>query len=122
MTTLLLVGIAGNLQRPSRTLTLVSEVVSAVCRLTGGETLVFDVVEAGPELGSIRSPRELCGLTQKIVRSIEQADLLVVGSGRSHGKTGPDQVACAGRGLGYKLCMPLTYPTILLSSAESTSE
>jgi FMN reductase len=80
MPALKLVGIAGNLQRPSRTLTLVAEVVSAVCGLTGGETLVLDVVEAGPELGSIRSPRELCGLTQKIVHSIEAAGLLVVGT------------------------------------------
>jgi FMN reductase len=80
MTTPHLVGIAGNLQRPSRTLTLVGEVVTAVCRLTGGETLVADVVDAGPELGSIRSPRELCGPTEKIVRSIEQAGLLVVGT------------------------------------------
>jgi FMN reductase len=80
MNKLHLVGIAGNLQRPSRTLTLVAEVVTAVRRLTGGETLVADVVEAGPELGSIRSPRELRGLTEKVVRSIEEAGLLVVGT------------------------------------------
>jgi FMN reductase len=80
MNKLHLVGIAGNLQRPSRTLTLVAEVVTAVRRLTGGETLVADVVEARPELGSIRSPRELRGLTEKVVRSIEEAGLLVVGT------------------------------------------
>jgi FMN reductase len=80
MTAFQIVGIAGNLQRPSRTLTLVAEVVSAVCRLTGGKTLVADVVEAGPELGSILSPRELCGPTKTIVRSIEEAGLLVVGT------------------------------------------
>jgi len=44
------------------------------------------------------------------------------GSGWSHGKTGLDHVACAGRGLGYTLSIPLMYPTILLTSAESTSE
>jgi len=59
---------------------LVAEVVSAVCRLTGGETLVADVADAGPELGSIRSPRELRGLPEKIVRSIENAGLLVIGT------------------------------------------
>jgi hypothetical protein len=43
-------------------------------------------------------------------------------SGRSHGKIVPDHVTCAGPGLRYKLSIPLTYPMILLKSAESTSE
>lgn len=75
-----IVGVAGNLQRPSKTLSLVAQAVDAIRQIVGGDALVLDTVDAGPDVGSIRSPAEINGRTGKVVRVIEEADCLVVGT------------------------------------------
>jgi FMN reductase len=80
MTDFNVVGIAGNLQRPSKTSVLVGEVVRITRQLIGGQSQLFDIVDAGPDVGAYRSPAELAGGTAKIVRALERADVLVVGS------------------------------------------
>src|SRR5690242_7326161 len=80
MTAPTVVGIAGNLQRPSKTSVLVAESVAAVRQRLGGASAVFDILDAGPEIGAIRSPAEVFGPAANVVRSIEEADCLVVGT------------------------------------------
>lgn len=75
-----IIGIAGNLQKPSRTRALVEQIAAGVGGLVGGVPQVFDPVDAGPEIGAVRSPAALSGPTGRIVRAIEGADILVVGS------------------------------------------
>lgn len=80
MSSFTIIGIAGNLQKPSRTLSLVQQIAAGVAGLVGGASQVFDPVDAGPEIGAVRSPAALVGATGKIVRAIQDADVLVVGS------------------------------------------
>jgi FMN reductase len=73
-------GIAGNLQKPSRTLSLVQQVAGDIAAAVHGTAQVFDVVDAGPDIGAVRSLSEPAGETGRIARAIIDADVLVVGS------------------------------------------
>ncbi|HMN85414.1 MAG TPA: hypothetical protein PKA74_05445 [Bauldia sp.] len=47
-----IVGISGNLTRPSRTRVLVEEVLRQAEARGLGSTLSYDIIDAGPELGA----------------------------------------------------------------------
>jgi len=73
-----IVGISGNLARPSKTRTLVGEILrqAEVRRL--GTVELFDIADAGPELGAAVHRSQLAAAPDRIVSAIEQADALVV--------------------------------------------
>jgi FMN reductase len=80
MTRTHLVGVSGNMQRPSRTLGLTTAIVEEIALRTSVESTVFDLVDLGPELGATldarRAPPRLAGL----IDAIAGADALVVAS------------------------------------------
>jgi FMN reductase len=80
MTSIKVTGIAGNLQKPSRTLALVQQIAGDIAAAVHGTAQVFDVVDAGPDIGAVRSLSGPAGETGKIARAIIDADVLVVGS------------------------------------------
>lgn len=80
MTARRIVGISGNITRPSRTRRLVEEIV-AVAEAAGfgtGET--YDLVDAGPALGATAQREGAAWEVDVVLSAIEQSDLLVVAS------------------------------------------
>ncbi len=75
-----IVGISGNVTRPSRTSVLVRAVVDALVERTGGTPRQIEIVEVAPVLFSALTPDRLAGEAAEIIRAVETADVLVVGS------------------------------------------
>ncbi len=73
-----IVGISGNLTRPSRTRTLVQEILRQVEGRSTGTTLLLDLVDAGPELGAAIQRGNLPPAPERVLAAIEEADALVV--------------------------------------------
>lgn len=72
------VGIAGNLTRPSRTRTLVNEVLRQIEARKLGPTRLLDLVDAGPELGAAVQRGNLPPAPDDVLTAIEQSAALVV--------------------------------------------
>ncbi|ACL60362.1 FMN reductase [Methylobacterium nodulans] len=75
-----LVGFSANLQRPSKTRALVEAIAEETAARLPVEIRLYDVVDAGPGLGSAWSRGELPLPARRIVEAIEEADGLIVGS------------------------------------------
>lgn len=75
-----LVGLSANVQRPSKTRTLVDLIVREAAARGPVETRVFDFVDAGPGLGAAWTRDQLSLPARRLVEAIEEADGLVVGS------------------------------------------
>lgn len=75
-----IVGIAGNVTRPSRTSVLVRAVVDALAERTGGTPRQIELVEVAPVLFAALTRDRLAGEAAEIIRAVEAADVLVVGS------------------------------------------
>ncbi len=73
-----IVGISGNLTRPSRTRTLVGEILSQIEARRLGRVELYDVVDAGPELGAATQRGNLPPAPERVLSAIERADALVV--------------------------------------------
>ncbi len=73
-----IVGLSGNLTRPSRTRALVQEILAQAERRGLGRTVLHDLVDAGPELGAAVQRGNLPPAPERVVAAIEQADALVV--------------------------------------------
>jgi FMN reductase len=73
-----IVGISGNLTRPSRTRTLVQEILRQAERHGVGSTVLFDLVDAGPELGAAIQRGNLPPAPERVLSAIETSDALVV--------------------------------------------
>src|SRR4051794_20456411 len=80
MSALRIVGIAGNWNRPSRTRTLVDAVLEEAASRGLGETELFDLIDAGPELGATLSRDGAGPRVDRILSAIEQSDVLVAAS------------------------------------------
>nr|WP_168253671.1 NADPH-dependent FMN reductase [Rhizobium leguminosarum] len=74
------VGIVGNVSRPSKTRTLVSAIVEALSERTGYATACFDIIDAQPELGASLYRGKTPGPLSEILTAIETSGFLVVGS------------------------------------------
>src|SRR3954466_7734582 len=74
------VGISGNLQRPSRTRALVEAVAAALADQREIDLSVYDLLDAGPGLGAAYTRTELTLEAAGVVEAIETADALVVGT------------------------------------------
>lgn len=75
-----IVGIAGSVGRPSRTTTLVHEIVNRIASRTAAQTSVIELVDHAPALFEALTPYQLQGAGREIVDLVESADLLVVGT------------------------------------------
>jgi FMN reductase len=75
-----IVGLSGNLLRPSKTRSLVASVVSRISHQYGLPSEVFDLVDFGDSLGAARSEKDLDAPSTQIVEKILAADILVVGT------------------------------------------
>ncbi|MCJ2014815.1 FMN reductase [Methylobacterium sp. J-076] len=75
-----LVGLSANVQRPSKTRTLVETIVREAGARGAVEARVFDFVDAGPGLGAAWTRDQLPLPARRLIEAIEAADGLVVGS------------------------------------------
>ncbi|MEJ1161478.1 FMN reductase [Prosthecomicrobium sp. N25] len=75
-----LVGLAGNTQRPSRTLGLVEALVAEIGLRHPVDSEVHDLVDLGADLGATLDPRFAPPRLAGILDAIETADALVVAS------------------------------------------
>lgn len=75
-----IVGISGNLGRPSRTRTLVSAILADAAARRIGTTDVLDLVDAGPDLGVTLARDDAPGTLDQVLTAIETADVLVAAS------------------------------------------
>ncbi|KMO12694.1 FMN reductase [Methylobacterium indicum] len=80
MTRLRLVGFSANIQRPSKTRTLVEAIAAEAAVRLPVEVRIFDLVDAGPGLGGALSRDQLSLPARRIVEAVEEADALVVGT------------------------------------------
>ncbi len=74
-----IVGISGNLARPSRTRVLVEAVLSEAAA-RGLATTLYDLADAGPELGRAMGRKDAPADLDRVWSAIEGCDALVVGS------------------------------------------
>lgn len=75
----LIVGISGNPQRPSKTRILVHTVVERIEAQYGLAGEAYDLADA-PELGQAIDHKGIVGKLAELIRKIESADALVVGT------------------------------------------
>lgn len=75
-----IVAFSGNLQRPSRTRSLVEAIGSEAARLVNAELRVFDLLDAGPALAGSLTRTSLPLAAARLIDAIESADALVAGS------------------------------------------
>jgi len=75
-----IVGVAGNIHRPSKTRRLVEAIGARAARTPQVDFAIYDLVDFGPGLGGALSRAELPLSTRSILRRIETADALIVGT------------------------------------------
>ena len=75
-----IVGIAGSFRRPSKTRSLVEAIGAEVGRATPIDFVVHDLVEIGQGLGAAFSRTQLTPDAARVLRDIETADALIVGT------------------------------------------
>jgi FMN reductase len=80
MSRLSIVGISGNLARPSRTRALVDAILAEVEKRGLGITRSFDLVDAGPDVGASLSREGASERVDRILSAIENADVLIAAS------------------------------------------
>jgi FMN reductase len=80
MTEVTIVGISGNLTRPSKTRALVGEILRQAAGLVAARTELYDVIDAGPEIGATVQRANAPAAPDRVFSAIECADALVVAS------------------------------------------
>lgn len=80
MTNPTVVGFSGNFTRPSKTRGFVDHIVRDIARRHGLAATTYDIVDLGPSFGNAKWARELDADAQRVLDSIVDADVLVVGS------------------------------------------
>jgi alkanesulfonate monooxygenase SsuD/methylene tetrahydromethanopterin reductase-like flavin-dependent oxidoreductase (luciferase family) len=80
MSTRSVLGISGSVTRPSRTTALVSAVLDGITARTTIRPRLVELVDAAPVLFSALTADKLEGAAAEIVRAVEGADVLVVGT------------------------------------------
>ena len=74
------VAVSGSLQRPSRTLVLVEELLATLGRATPIDVHLIELGVIGPQIGAALYRKELSSAAEAEIAAIESADLLVVAS------------------------------------------
>jgi FMN reductase len=88
MTSLSIVGVAGNITRPSRTAALVATITAQVAAFSGAGSRLIELADVGPQLFQPFSPEGLKAFSRddlpadgrSAIEAIESADALVVGT------------------------------------------
>jgi FMN reductase len=80
MTKKLVVGISGNLTRPSKTRAFIGHIAGEVAERVGGTPVVFDIEDFGPSLPAARRIGDLDQTARGIIAQVSGADVLVAGS------------------------------------------
>lgn len=80
MDTLRIVGISGNVKAPSRTSALVASILRGIESRFGAATRHIDLADSAPVIFRALRADQLDDEGQEIVRAVETADVLVVGS------------------------------------------
>ena len=83
-----IVGVSGNITRPSRTSALLSAILAEVCSLSGAQSKLIELVDIGPKLFQPSQPEHIKffmrdHLPQDVrlsLSAIESADALVIGT------------------------------------------
>jgi FMN reductase len=75
-----IVCFSGNLRRPSKTRTLVEAVAAEVVDRRQVRLDVYDLIDAGPGLGSALRREDLSLPAARIIDAIERADALIIGT------------------------------------------
>lgn len=75
-----ILGLSGNIRRPSRTASLVAQIVSAAQERLGGGADVIELVDAAPVLFRALRSDALDDAGRAIIDAVEAADVLIVGS------------------------------------------
>jgi FMN reductase len=75
-----IVGFSGNTQRPSKTRALVETIAAVASERLDVDVRRFDIVDAGPGLGSAWSRDALPLPARRVIEAIENADALIVGT------------------------------------------
>ena len=76
----LVVGVSGNLTRPSKTKAFISHIASELANGIGATETVFDIEDLGPSFPLARRIGDLDPSARNIVEQLTGADVLVVGS------------------------------------------
>jgi FMN reductase len=76
----LVVGISGNLTRPSKTRLFIEHIAGEVARNVGAASAVYDIEDLGPSFARARRVSDLDPAARSIVEQLSQAAVLVVGS------------------------------------------
>ncbi|WP_075213912.1 FMN reductase [Mongoliimonas terrestris] len=80
MTSTVIIGLSGSLNRPSRTRALVETAVSRAASRIKARSVVVDLLDLGPDLGTARRLSDLSAVARGTVDAIIGADALVVAS------------------------------------------
>lgn len=76
----LIVGFSGNLSRPSSTRRFVETVTEALAGRAGLQYALFDIEDLGASLANARSVNDLDAAARRVIRTIIEAEALVIGS------------------------------------------
>ena len=80
MSAKLVLGVSGNITRPSKTRTFVDYIAGQLASRVGAASATFDIQDLGPSLGQARRLAELDPAARNLVERLIAADVLVVGS------------------------------------------
>jgi FMN reductase len=80
MTSLSIVGVSGSVTRPSRSSALVAAVLDALREQVDAEPRLIELVDAAPAFLSALTADRLDSQGRSLIRAIEAADLIVVGT------------------------------------------
>jgi FMN reductase len=75
-----IVGIAGSVTRPSRTTSLVSEILEKLAARVDAEVSMIELADSAPDFFAALTPDKLVGRGRALLTAIETADLLVIGT------------------------------------------
>ena len=76
------VAVSGGLKRPSRTLTLVEELINAISAIVPIELHLIELGNIGPRLGSALQHSDLSDDVRADIAAIESADFLIAATPR----------------------------------------
>ncbi|WP_192181518.1 FMN reductase [Mesorhizobium amorphae] len=76
----LVVGVSGNLTRPSKTKAFISHIVGDIAGRTNAASSVFDIEDLGPSFAQARRVGDLDPAARNLVEQLLGADIVVVGS------------------------------------------
>jgi FMN reductase len=75
-----IVGVSGSVTRPSRTTALVQAILDRIQARSGVVPKLIELVDSAPHLFTALTPDKLAGAAKGLIETVEQADLLVIGT------------------------------------------